>query len=143
MLKLVKIYSNNEPVFPKIDFHYGINVVYATSTKKERDKKTSHSLGKSKLAEIIDYMLMKQDSNIFLKKNDVFSDFVFYLEVKISKNLYFTIQRPVHGRISIYSSNAAVNILTGKAYTLVDSNLGVRSAKKIFNESVQLSVVRN
>ncbi|VVM18211.1 hypothetical protein BSPWISOXPB_126 [uncultured Gammaproteobacteria bacterium] len=71
MLKLVKLYSNKESEFPSIFFHDGINVIYARITKNEKSK-DSHSLGKSTLADLIDYMLIKKiTKDFFLKKPPV------------------------------------------------------------------------
>ena len=144
MLKLVKLYSNKEAIFPEIKFHDGLNVVYATATRKTNDKKTSHSLGKSKLAEILDYMLVKKPrSGFFLKTDDVFADFTFYLEIQTTPNLFYTIQRDVQGKISLYSSTQPINVLSSGVFSVVEKNLGVDAAKKKLNEGLKLSVIED
>ncbi|MBB6521145.1 DUF2326 domain-containing protein [Pseudoteredinibacter isoporae] len=144
MLKLVKLYSSKENIFPEIIFHNGLNVIYATATKKTNDKKTSHSLGKSKLAEILDFMIIKKPkTGFFLKSDEIFSDFTFYLEIQTSANLYYTIQREVKGKISIYSSAQPINVIKSGVFSIVGKNLGVDAAKKALNEGLKLNVVEN
>lgn len=82
MLKLVKLYSNKENIFPKIGFRDGLNIVYANIFEPASITKTSHSLGKSILAKLIDYMLIKVvDKQTFPRRKEHFIDFIFYLEV--------------------------------------------------------------
>lgn len=110
MLKLIKLYSNKAEIFPEIEFHDGLNVVYASVTKKAHDKRTSHSLGKTLLAELIDYMLIKNvGKEFFLREKKAFEDFEFYLEIQSDNNLFVTIQRPTNGKISIYTSQVSLN----------------------------------
>ncbi len=54
MIKLSKIYSNKAKIFPEIEFNDGLNVIFA-SVSKQIDKKSSHSLGKTTLIDVIDY----------------------------------------------------------------------------------------
>jgi uncharacterized protein YydD (DUF2326 family) len=56
-----------------------------------------HNLGKSTLGRVIDFTLLsKRDPRFFLfKHEDVFSPFVFFVEVKLNDNSYFTIRRSV------------------------------------------------
>lgn len=143
MLKLSKIYSTSPEIFPEIRFRDGLNVVYASVSKEVKDKKHSHSLGKTLLADLIDYMLIKNvGTSFFLKDKEVFKDLTFYLEICTSKNLYLTIKRPVAGKISIYSSNANTNILSKSNYSLIGANLGVDSARKELDNALQLAVVK-
>lgn len=144
MLSLVKIYSNKPEAFPEIAFHNGLNVIYASVTKKTQDKRTSHSLGKTLLADLIDYMLVKDvGTAFFLKEKKIFEEFEFFLEVKTANNLFVTIQRPSVGKISLYTSKVSTNILSKNDYILVGKNLGVDSARDQFDQLLRLSVVKN
>jgi uncharacterized protein YydD (DUF2326 family) len=140
MLKLIKLYSNKENKFSSIFFHDGINVVYARVTKNETSK-DSHSLGKSTLADLIDYMLIKQITKTFFLKKPQFVDFIFYLEVQVSPNLFITIQRAVSGKISLYSSRESTNLIENNNASLIEENLSVDKAKSELNELLKLTVV--
>ena len=144
MLKLVKLYSNRADEFPMVQFRDGLNVVYASVTKNVHDKRSSHSLGKTLLAELIDFMLIKKVGNeFFLKSAKVFKDFVFYLEVQTSPNLFITICRPVSGKISLYTSKQATHILEDSSASPLEKNLGVDTARVKLDNLLSLSVVRS
>lgn len=100
MIKLSKIYSNKEHIFTEIKFKEGLNVVFASVSKKA-DKKSSHSLGKTTLVDIIDFCFLKQIKKGHVLKNDCFSDFIFFLEIEYDVDKFVTIRRPVSGKISI------------------------------------------
>ena len=106
MLKLSKLYCNNEDIFPDIIFHKGINVVFAKAEKK--DKKTdSHSLGKTTLLRLIKFLLLKKyDKSIQFLKKPCFEGNIFFLEIEYSAGQYLTIRRPVKGLIAIHLHNA-------------------------------------
>jgi len=143
MLKLVKLYSNKPDSFPEIIFHDGLNVVYASVTKKTNDKRSSHSLGKTLLADLIDYMLIKEaDKDFFLKSKDIFEDFVFFLEVQTSSNLCITIERAARGKVSLYTSKFSTNVLNETEFSVVEKSLGVESARSKLDQLLQLSIVR-
>lgn len=143
MLKLIKLYSNKPEIFPAIVFHDGLNVVYASVTKKTKDKRSSHSLGKTLLADLIDYMLIKEvDKDFFLKGKKVFEDFDFFLEIKTHKNLYITIERPSKGKVSLYTSQVPTNILNGTDFNLLGKSLGIDTARLKLDQLLHLSVVK-
>lgn len=104
-MKLSKLYSNDAG-FKDVRFNLrGLSVIYAdviaddTSTKKH-EKKNSHSLGKTKLAELIDFLFLKGvTKHHFLLKDKngepLFNDHVFYLELLLNSGRYLTIRRGV------------------------------------------------
>jgi uncharacterized protein YydD (DUF2326 family) len=141
MLKLSKIYSDSESIFPKIKFHDGLNIVFA-SVSKGSEKKDSHSLGKTILADLLDYMLLKEPKKGFFIKRPVFSNFLFYLEIQTSEQLFVTIRRKSGGKIFIQTSSKKTNLLSLKDKEWEHSNLGVRTAKQIFNEILFLNIVK-
>lgn len=144
MLKLVKLYCNKPEIFPDILFHDGLNVIYASVTKKTKDKRSSHSLGKTLLAELIDYMLIKEvDKDFFLRSKKVFEDFDFYLEIKTVENLYITIERPAKGKVGLYTSQVSTNLLTHKRFNILGKSLGLESARSKLDQLLHLSVVKN
>lgn len=89
-MKIIKLYSNND-IFENIEFKENINFILSTA----------HSVGKTKLLELIDYCLLSTKNNfakIETLKN--ISDLVFYIEIYVN-NKYITIKRKVHGRSGI------------------------------------------
>lgn len=143
MLKLIKLYSNKAEIFPEIEFHDGLNVVYASVTKKAHDKRTSHSLGKTLLAELIDYMLIKNaGKEFFLREKMVFEDFEFCLEIQTDKNLFVTVKRPTNGKISIYTSQVRTNVLTKTNFSVVGNSLGIEAARSKLDGIFRLAVVK-
>ena len=74
MISLSKLYSNKDDIFPLIKFHNGLNIVYASVSKdKKTAKNHSHSVGKTTLLEVIDYLLVKKvDKNHFFNKHKIF-----------------------------------------------------------------------
>lgn len=108
MIKLSRLYCNRASVFPEIKFHDGLNIVFASVTKS-LDDKSSHSLGKTTLVDVLDYCFLKQiDKNSFLKKK-AFDGYIFFLELKVSESQYVTIRRAVNGKISIKVSSMSDN----------------------------------
>jgi len=101
-MKLSKLYSNDER-FKNITFNLrGLNVIYADVQTAIGEKKNSHDLGKTKLAELIDYLLIKRiDKKHFLLKvtdnegESIFKNHVFYLEVLLNDGRFLTIKRSV------------------------------------------------
>lgn len=82
-MKLVRLYSNRTEIFPEIEFRPGLNVILARVKAPEDETKSDHSLGKTLLARLLDFMLLKEvDGSFFTrKKADRFEGFVFYLEI--------------------------------------------------------------
>lgn len=142
MLKLNRLYANNSNIFPDINFREGLNVVFANVTKEQKDK-SSHSLGKTTLVDLLNFCLLKQIDKDFFLKNKVFEDFTFYLEVEYASNRFITIKRPVKGKICIHSSSQKE-----KLYYLGDkdwefNSLGLKKAKDIFNSFVSILDLKN
>jgi uncharacterized protein YydD (DUF2326 family) len=103
---LSKLYSNLPGKFEPIEFKPGLNVVLAEIRLPENREKDSHNLGKTTVGRLIDYCLLSEREETFFlfKHEEVFLDFVFYLEVQLFDGTYVTVRRPVtpHSRISIH-----------------------------------------
>src|SRR5690606_6263040 len=104
-MKLSKLYCNN-PAFKNIRFNIrGLSVIYADviagdATGKNKEKKNSHSLGKTKLAELIDFLFLKTvTKQHFLHKDrdkkSLFQNHIFYLELLLNSSQYLTVRRSV------------------------------------------------
>ncbi|MEZ8742733.1 DUF2326 domain-containing protein [Photobacterium swingsii] len=103
-MKISKIYSNKPNIFESIEFNDGFNVIIGEIRLPENKDKDSHNLGKSKLAELIDFGFLKQrHKNTFLFKHfDRFSEFVFYFEFKLNDGTFLTVRRSVEKNTQIY-----------------------------------------
>ena len=137
-MKLSKLYSNDSR-FKNITFNLkGINVVYADVITDLKDKKNSHDLGKTKLAELIDYLLIKQiDKNNFLLKiknergKSIFINHIFYLEIYLNDGRFLTIKRGIENHSK---SSFSINDQTTEKYSPPAvwqyEDLGIDAAKK-------------
>lgn len=100
---IVRLYSN-QVAFEDIEFNGGLNVVLGEiRLEKDRDKDT-HNLGKSTLCQLLDFCLLKtRNKEFFLFKHDeLFRDFVFYLELQLADGRYLTIRRDVASASKIW-----------------------------------------
>jgi uncharacterized protein YydD (DUF2326 family) len=102
-MKISKIYSNKPNVFEPKEFNEGFNVIIGEIRLPENKDRDSHNLGKSKLAELIDFGYLKQrHKNTFLFKHfDRFSEFIFYFEFKLNDGTYITVRRSVEKNTQI------------------------------------------
>lgn len=95
-MKLRKLYSNTPVVFGPITFRDGLNVVLGSVRRPKNSKLDTHNLGKTTLAQVIDFCLLRGKSNdLFLFKYPQFSSFEFYLEVELHRGGYVTVRRTV------------------------------------------------
>ncbi len=100
-MKLRKLYCNKD--FQNTTFIIekgGFNVIVGES-KGERQ----HNLGKSKLAELLDFMLLKNiDKNFFFyadSNKSKFEGYEFYLEIVLNSGKYLTIKRTIDNQTKI------------------------------------------
>lgn len=150
-MKLSKLYCNDNR-FKNITFNLnGLNVVYADVVTEIRDKKNSHNLGKTKLAELIDYLLIKKiDKKSFLLRaidktgQLAFSNHTFYLEILLNSGEYLTIRRSLQEPTK---TSFSLNEQTTNAYTppfnWIQENLGVDAAKKTLAEYLNFDFFKN
>ncbi|SCB82696.1 DUF2326 domain-containing protein [Gilliamella intestini] len=108
-MKLSKLYSNKPDLFETIIFSSGLNVIQAEIRLPENKKKDTHNLGKSTLGKLLDFCFLSQKkSEFFLFKHEqLFNQFVFFLELELEDGSYLTIRRGVTNaaRISIKKHN--------------------------------------
>jgi uncharacterized protein YydD (DUF2326 family) len=113
-MKLSKLYCN-QPGFKNIQFNLnGINVIYAEVKTDIKEKKNQHDLGKTKIAELIDFLFLKKiNKDHFLIKHEKqhFQNHVFYLELLLNSGQYLTIKRAVKNntKISFAINEASLN----------------------------------
>lgn len=92
-MRLSKIYMNYPAIFEPIIFNNGVNAVFG-KVISSKDKNT-HNLGKSILAQVIDYCLGKKKEFMFFQNLDQFNEFVFFLEIEYATNQFVTVSRSV------------------------------------------------
>ena len=96
-MKLSRLYTNMPDKFEPVAFAPGLNVVLAEIRLPENRNKDTHNLGKTTLGRIIDFCLLsRRDPGFFLfKHEELFKDFVFFLEIALSDGSYVTVRRAV------------------------------------------------
>jgi uncharacterized protein YydD (DUF2326 family) len=94
-MKLSHLYSDQPAIFPPIRFRDGLNVVLAHIRHPKDDSKIGHCLGKTLLIDILDFCLLKKvdKHHLFRRKSELFSDFVFFLEIQLPEGGFLTIRR--------------------------------------------------
>ena len=135
MIKLSRIYSNKKSVFPDIEFKDGLNVIFA-SVSKQTDNKSSHSLGKTTLIDIMDFCLLKQISKDHILKKYCFVDFEFFIEIQCNENSFTTIKRPVTGKISITSTSEKTRFDSSDTNNWDYQELAFKTAKENLNRLI-------
>ncbi|MFG1660983.1 DUF2326 domain-containing protein [Micromonospora chersina] len=103
-MKLRRLYSNRPDIFTPIEFNEGFSAILAEIRVPANRLLDTHNLGKSTLAELIDFCLLKGKSNSFFlyKHKALFEKFVFFLEIELPSEGYLTIGRPVDPGSRIY-----------------------------------------
>ena len=100
-MKLSKVYSNKS--FKNIEFNTkngGLNVIMADIQNRKSEGDT-HGLGKSTLAELIDFLLLKKltkqhPCNLYKNGKKILAGYEFFLELLLNNNQYLTIRRTVN-----------------------------------------------
>jgi len=151
-MKLSKLYCNAKG-FKNTTFNLnGLNVVYADVASKIEDKKNSHDLGKTKFAEILDFLFLKEvDAKrhfLFKIKDDydvsIFHNYIFYLELLLNSGQYLTIKRGVANNTKISFS---LNEQQTKEYFPPANweleNIGIKQAKKELSKFLALDFFHN
>lgn len=94
---LSSLYSNNADRFGPIYFGQGLNVILGEIRLPENKDRDTHNLGKSILARLIDFcFLSKRNKGHFLFRHfDLFSSFVFFLEIDLGGSSFVTVRRSV------------------------------------------------
>lgn len=147
-MKLSKLYSNKP--FHNLTFithEGGLNVILGDA-KGIQEGSNSHSLGKSKLAEVLDFMLLKgaNKSFFFYNKDEnvkKFEGYEFYLEILLNSGRYLTIKRMVdpHSKISF-----KLNDTLSDDYILYEdfdkSLLAIDKAKAYLNELLDIDFLK-
>ncbi len=144
-MKLQRLYCDQPELFGPIDFHEGLNVVLGEIRQPLRSELDTHNLGKSLLARVIDYCLLKQkNKREFPFAQEALRAFVFFLEVRVQTGGHVTIRRAVDpgSKVSFMRHQDArqdfstvdddswhhANVAFEKAKELLDGYLGLHAA---------------
>jgi uncharacterized protein YydD (DUF2326 family) len=116
-MKLSRLYSNRQAMFPPVRFNETLNVVLAEIRDPANLNKDTHNLGKTTIAHIIDFCLLKKrNASFFLfKHEEVFSEYIFFIELHLGDDKFLTIRRSVAeaSKISLlYSSSSCQDAST-------------------------------
>lgn len=149
-MQLSKLYCNDKD-FKNITFNLnGLNVIYADVKSDLKEKKNSHCLGKTRLAGLIDFMLLKDvDKHHFLLKikeedKSVFINHVFYLELHLNSDKFLTIKRSIESNTLI---SFAIQNQTTKDYLPPQNwtyeNITIKKARSILNDYLSFDFFHN
>lgn len=146
-MKLSKIYSNKP--FHNTKFNLGLNVIYG-DVKSTSGPNSKHSIGKTKLILLLDFLLLKgitPKHHFLTSTNDSalntlkFNGYEFYLELLLNSGKFLTIRRTVNE-----SSKVAIRISEN---TIIDfeiplnwdyENQTIDDAIKIVNENINFDL---
>jgi uncharacterized protein YydD (DUF2326 family) len=140
-MKLSKLYSNKP--FHNTEFNIGLNVIFADVKAKESPT-SSHSIGKTKFIQLLDFLLLKKitpKKHFLTSTKDTitkilkFNGYEFYLEVLLNSGSYLTIKRSVvdSSKISIKLSEVTTNEFEiPKSWDF--ENIGIDEAQEKVNE---------
>ena len=96
-MKPSKLYTDQPDRFAAVEFTPELNVVLAEIRLPENQNRDTHNLGKTTLGRLLDFgFLAGRDPQFFLfRHEDLFSDFVFFLEIELLDSTYVTVRRSV------------------------------------------------
>lgn len=134
-MKLSKIYSNRPHEFNEILFVGGLNVIVGEIRNPNNLRKDTHNLGKTTLCSLIDFLLLRsKDPTFFLFKHEnVFSSYVFYIELELFDGSFLTLRRSV----------AAPTKISFKKHTKEKQDFSFESAGFWSHEDIAFEKARN
>ena len=89
---LIKLYSDN-PKFETIYFKLWLNVIFWDQEREWDSKRSENGIWKTKLVQLIDFMLIKQGSELYDKMKEKLPSSVFCLEIQYAESAFLTIMR--------------------------------------------------
>lgn len=149
-MQLSKLYTT-ESKFKNIKFNInGLNVIYAETKSNLSEKKNSHDLGKTKLAELIDFLFLKEinKTHFLLKRTKngipIFGNYTFYLELTLNSGTFITIKRNVNEntKISFSFANQSTNGFNPPDKWDFD-RIPIKKAKEILSTCLALDFFKN
>lgn len=127
-------------------FNFGLSAIVAEIKRPENRGKTVHNLGKSTVARLVDFCLLKgRHRSFFLFAHpELFSSFVFFLEIQLENGTYLTIARSVDpkGSVSFLTSTddiADTSQIPAEYWLHV--GIGITPAKRLLDGLLGFSVI--
>lgn len=130
-----------------IRFRPDFNVVFARINDPAFLERDVHNLGKTFLITVLDFALLCNvtKEHPFRRQQDVFGEFVFFLQVLTNDEQYVTIRRRVVGRRSIaihVDTEPSENLENLPAPKWTYTSLGVAKARETLDDLANLTVTR-
>jgi uncharacterized protein YydD (DUF2326 family) len=143
-MKLSRLYSNDDR-FHSIVFNDGMNLVLGKVTNTQETSKDSHNLGKSTLASLLDFMMLKQvGKDFFLKKYErYFENHIFYLEIHLNNGKFLTICRTVANSSKASFVKTDDSTICNEETDWTEENLPLAKAKEYLNSQLSFDVLNN
>jgi len=141
-MKLVRLYCNKDS-FHNIQFNDGMNIILGKVKCPEDKNRDSHNLGKSTLVEILDFMLLKEINNdhIFKRHGDIFTGYVFYLEILLNSGEYITIKRDVNNHTKVCFLESATDTICNETTTWNFADLLIKNAVPYLNTKLAFDIL--
>ena len=148
-MKLSKLYSNDSR-FKTVYFSNGLNLVLGKVSDTDNLNRDSHNLGKSRLIELIDFMLLKKLKKGNFLKHQEFINHIFFLEIQLNSGTFLTIKRAVNQNTKIsfkFSDRQYGNFVNEINWDYKDLALSSKNddinPKKILNKILGFNVLPN
>ncbi len=99
-MRLSSLYSNKTAIFNPIIFNPGFNVIIAEIHSPQKVDRDTHNLGKSTLVQLLNFLLLggqpeflTDSPKVSEAARNIFSEFVFFLEIQLPNDSFITIRR--------------------------------------------------
>lgn len=146
-MKLSKLYCNDTR-FKTVYFSNGLNLVLGKISDTENLNRDSHNLGKSRLIELIDFMLLKKLKKGNFLKHKEFINHIFFLEIQLNNGTFLTIKRSINQNTKIsfkFSDKQYCNFINETNWDYKDLALSSKNddmnPKKILNKILGFNVL--
>lgn len=145
-MRISQLYTNRPDSFTPLVFNRGLNVVLAEIRLPENQNRDTHNLGKTTLGQLLDFCLLRErDKKMFLfRHEEIFGDFVFYLEFEGPDGSFMTLRRSVREatKISFKRHEQPHQNMTGLQEESWDHwNLPFSRSKKLLDGFLDLRAV--
>ncbi|MBN2267245.1 MAG: DUF2326 domain-containing protein [Candidatus Babeliaceae bacterium] len=145
-MKLSRLYSNKNDIFPLIEFRDDFNVVFARVKDPIKTDRDSHNLGKTFLANLIDFCLLGdlEKDHPFKERPELFADFIFFLEIVLVDNTYITVKRKTSGKsnLCLHISSKSMNLASLPDSEWEYSGLSIVDGREKLNRLLNLDVIK-
>lgn len=141
-MRLISLRSSDESLFSPISFNSGLSVILAEIRLPENRNLDTHNLGKSTVASLIDYCLLRGPSGFFLYDHpEKFDQLTFYLDFSSTSGSHITVARTsAHPKVDIDIRDTP---WTGEPEerTWAHTGLGLAAAKRILDGVLDFRVL--